>query len=248
MRAILLAAGMGRRIGGGKGHPPKCLLQFGKKSLLQRHLEFLRQYGVCDVVIGVGFKAEMIQAELRALDLNEAVKTIFNPRYKEGSNLTLWSLRDELIRGDEILLMDTDVLCDHRMIRTLVNTSHENCFLMDREFEPGEEPVKLCVRDGALIEFRKHIDVSFDFCGESVGFFLLKNEICHRLVEACELFTRKPEECYEEALREVLLNTHPGQFGYEDITGLPWIEIDFQKEIEKAQNIILPRLKEVHRE
>ena len=248
MRAILLAAGMGRRIGGEEGHPPKCLLQFGGKSLLHRHLELLRHSGIREVILGVGFKAEMIQAELDSLGADGFARTVFNPHYEEGSNLTLWSLRDELIQGDEALLMDTDVLYDHRMIKTLINTSHENCFLMDREFEPGDEPVKLCVQGGELVDFRKHIEVSFDFCGESVGFFLLKNTICRKLIEACEYFTRQPEECYEEALREILLNSPPGTFGYEDITGLPWTEIDFPEDIEKARDVILPLLEGAHRE
>ena len=248
MRAIIFAAGIGRRIGGDEGHPPKCLLQFGGKSLLHRHLELLRHCGIGEVVLGVGFQAEMIQMELDALGADGFARTVFNPRFEEGSNLTLWSLRDELIQADEVLLMDADVLYDHRMIKTLLHTSHANCFLMDREFESGDEPVKLCVRDGNLVEFRKLIEVDFDFCGESVGFFLLKNRISRKLIEVCERFTKNPEECYEETMREVLLDSPFGTFGYEDITGLPWTEIDFPEDVEKARELILPRLEETHSE
>ena len=248
MRAILLAAGVGRRIGGEEGHPPKCLLHFGGKSLLHRHLQLLRQCGIREVALGVGFKAEMIQLELDTLGADGFARTVFNPRYEEGSNLTLWSLRDELAQADEVLLMDADVLYDHRMLKALLNTSHKNCFLMDREFEPGDEPVKLCVQDGKLVEFRKRVEVAFDFCGESVGFCLLKRNICRRLIEACARFTEYPEECHEEALRDVLLNSPSGTFGYEDITGLPWTEIDFPEDIEKGCEMILPRLEEAHHE
>ena len=50
------------------------------------------------------------------------------------------------------------------------------------------------------------------------------------------------EEPYEEAIRDLLLET-PDAFGYEDITGLPWIEIDFPEDIQRAQNEILPQLR-----
>tara|TARA_B100000686_G_scaffold353301_1_gene458355 strand:+ start:2819 stop:3547 length:729 start_codon:yes stop_codon:yes gene_type:complete len=242
MKVLLLAAGVGRRIGGEKGHPPKCLLKFNGKTLLHRHLELLHLTEATEVIIGVGFKAEMIQAELNTLDANGFASTIFNPRFEEGSNLTLWAAR-EVMTGD-VLLMDADVLYDHRMLKALTNTSHRNCFLMDRDFEPGDEPVKLCVRNNKLIEFRKRIEIDYDFCGESVGFFRFDDEGCSLLMEACEHYTRQPDECYEEALREVMLNAPDGTFGYEDVTGLPWTEIDFPEDIEKARKHILPRLEE----
>ena len=243
MRAVLLAAGVGRRIGGEDGHQPKCLLKFDGKTLLQRHLEIIRACGLEEVVIGVGFRAEMIQTEIDMLGADGFAKTILNPRYQEGSNLTLWAVR-QAMRG-EVLLMDADVLYDHRMLRKLMNTSHPNSFLMDRSFEPGEEPVKLCVREGRLIEFRKRIETDFDFCGESVGFFRFNAEGCRLLMDSCERYTAKPEECFEEALREVILSAPDRMFGYEDVTGFPWIEIDFPRDIQKAREEILPNLEDI---
>ncbi len=51
-----------------------------------------------------------------------------------------------LVAGDDILLMDADVLYDRCIIERLVKTNISNCFLVDRDLEPGDEPVKLCVR------------------------------------------------------------------------------------------------------
>ena len=70
--------------------------------------------------------------------------------------------------------MDADVLYDHNILGRLINSDKENVFLLDQDFEMGEEPVKLCVRNGShLVEFRKQLDenLTFDFMGESVGFF-----------------------------------------------------------------------------
>ena len=140
--------------------------------------------------------------------------------------------------------MDADVLYDHRLLRRLLDSKHQNCFLMDREFELGEEPVKLCVRDGVLVEFCKRVDMPYDICGESVGFFKLSEIMAQKLVSTAKIFVDagKNEECYEEALREVLLSSS-SSFGYEDISGLPWIEIDFPEDVRRAQLKILPQLK-----
>ena len=51
----------------------------------------------------------------------------------------------------------------------------------------------------------------------------------------------RQEEPYEEVIRDLLLQT-PERFGYEDITGFPWIEIDFPEDLQRAQQDILPRL------
>ena len=141
--------------------------------------------------------------------------------------------------------MDADVLYDHNIIGRLIDTDKKNIFLLDKEFEAGAEPVKLCVLDGQLVEFRKQIasSLAFDFQGESVGFFRFSPEISRMLAsQAREMVEQgNADEPYEEAIRDVLLSI-PEKFSYEDITGLPWLEIDFPEDVEKANNEILPKL------
>ncbi|MBN3887255.1 MULTISPECIES: phosphocholine cytidylyltransferase family protein [unclassified Nostoc] len=244
MKAIILAAGVGRRLGKDGQIQPKCLLKFNGKSLLERHLNYLRHYQIDEVVIAVGYQAERIQDEIKALGAENWVSTVYNPDYTKGSVISLWTVRQHLVAGDDILLMDADVLCDRRIIERLVNTNIPNSFLLDRDFEPGDEPVKLCVKDGYLVEFRKQValGLAYDLIGESVGFFRFGNA-AHRLATRIEQYVAdgRDNEPYEEVIRDLLLET-PETFGYEDITGLPWLEIDFPQDIQRAQNEILPQI------
>jgi choline kinase len=141
--------------------------------------------------------------------------------------------------------MDADVLYDRRMLKRLITTPFPNCFLLDRVFEAGDEPVKLCVRADQLVEFRKHLshELVYDFCGESVGSFRFSKAMAARLAErACYYLEHGwRDQPYEEAIRDLLRAT-PHEFGFEDITGLPWIEIDFPEDIRRAEHEILPRL------
>ncbi|MBA2491954.1 MAG: phosphocholine cytidylyltransferase family protein [Gammaproteobacteria bacterium] len=239
MKAVMLAAGVGRRL---ELDTPKCLLEFDGKTLLQRHLEILRDCGIDNLTIGVGHQAADIAQALAELDGGHAVRLIENPDYRQGSIVTLWRLR-ECFAGDNVLLMDADVLYDHRMIERLMSSPHPNCFLLDRDMEPGDEPVKLCVRDGRLVEFRKQVDVVCDYLGESVGFFRLSNPVTQKLLAVTARYVEAGalDTPFEEALRDVLL-AKPDQFGFEDITGLPWLEIDFPEDIERARSEIVPRL------
>ncbi|MFN6537858.1 MAG: NTP transferase domain-containing protein [Nostoc sp. EkiNYC01] len=244
MKAIILAAGVGRRLGKDGQIQPKCLLKFNGKSLLERHLNYLRDYDIDEVVIAVGYQAEKIQDEIKALAAENWVSTVYNPDYTQGSVISLWTLRQHLAAGDDLLLMDADVLYDRHIIERLVKTNISNCFLLDRDFEPGDEPVKLCVRDSYLVEFRKQVALTlYDFAGESVGFFRFENAIAQRLARRTEQYVAEGlhDEPYEEVIRDLLLET-PEVFGYEDITGLPWIEIDFPEDIQRAENQILPEI------
>jgi choline kinase len=242
MKAVMLTAGVGRRLGS-MGDRPKCLLEFGGKSLLERHIEILRRVNVRELVLGVGFEAHRIEAHLERIAGDMSVETVVNVDYQRGSVVTLWALRHHL--DCDLLLMDADVLYDERLLRRLCESRHANAFLLDRNFEAGDEPVKLCVHGGMLVEFRKKIDADYDFCGESVGFFRFSEGIARKLATAAGQYVerRAMMEPYEEAIRDVLL-AEPRQFGYEDVTGLPWIEIDFPEDVKRARDDILPRLHE----
>ncbi len=248
MKALMLAAGEGLRLSPGSddGHPPKALLPFDDKTLLHRHVEILLKFGIEELVLVVGYRANDIADEIDAIGARDFVRTIYNPDYRLGSIVSLWMVREDLRCGKSILLMDADVLYHPLLIERLVMSNHADCFLIDRDFEPGDEPVKLCLRDGVVIEFRKKIDVTYDVIGEWPGFLRMSPRIAKRVAEAVGSYVGagRTEEPHEEAIRDIILSEPAATFGVEDITGLPWIEIDFQSDIRRAEKDILPRLRE----
>ncbi len=244
MKAIMLAAGVGARLGQGEDFIPKVLLRFGGQTLLQRHVELLRHAGVRELVIAVGHQAEMIDQAIVDLGVGDFVRTILNPHYKRGPITTLWSVRDEMTAGEPLILMDADVLYDHRMIPRLIESPVQNCFLMDKDVEPGEEPVKLCMRGDELVDFHKQPTEAYDYYGEWIGFLKLSAEMAARVPDATWPYFKNEAESvlYEVAIRDLLLADKTGAFGVEDVTGLPWIEIDFMEDVAMAEAEILPRL------
>jgi choline kinase len=153
-------------------------------------------------------------------------------------------LREELLGDRPVLIMDGDILYDERIIQRLITSPHENCFLLDRSSELDGEQVKFCVRNGEIIEFRKWLSAEGDFCAESVGIFKSSPQVAQKLISQTELYIEQArcDDSYEEAIRDVILTSRRGTFAYENIAGLPWIEIDFPRDIERANNDILPQL------
>lgn len=247
MHAIILAAGRGKRLAehNPEGHP-KCLMEFGGRSLLARHLDLLYRFGVPTADIVVGFEASRIIDHVATLDSRPDVAWHFNPRYEAGSVLSLWAAEETLEAGGTVLVMDADVLYHPDILRRLIETPVENCFLLDREFEQGDEPVKIAVKDGHMVEFRKQLKegLAYDTIGESVGFFRFGPRAAECISGECARYESEGLEDapHEEVLRDVML-TCPLAFGYEDISGLPWIEIDFPEDVSRAAEEILPAIR-----
>jgi len=240
----MLAAGVGRRLNG--RHPPKPLLRIGGKSLLERHIEVLRSR-VDHLLLVVGHREMELRVEVERLGAGDFVRLQRNPDYTHGSILSLWCARAGLTGSDDVLIMDADVLYHPSLIDRLIASPRRDCLLLDREFEPGEEPVKVGVSKGQVVEFGKLIDgAGLDLLGEWPGFIKLSAAAGAALVEVMQAFAAagRSEAPMEDAVRELILR-RPGLLAWEDITGLPWIEIDFVQDLQRARREILPRIEPV---
>ena len=147
--------------------------------------------------------------------------------------------RDALLAGRTLVLMDADVLYDARLMQRLLGSTHPNVVLLDRDIEPGDEPVKLCIQDGVIVDFHKRPQAAHQWHGESVGFFRLSATAAAELAHRADTYVqggRRHME-YEEPLRD-MIQANPSLFGFEDVTGLPWTEIDFPEDVAKAHGLL----------
>jgi choline kinase len=247
MKVAMLAAGVGHRLGMGEDARPKALLRFGGQTLLERHLEILAHFGLFDVSLVVGHQAHAIEHELRALGARDRVSTCFNPNYRRSSLLSLWTLRDVLRAGEPVLYMDADVLYDWRLLDRLLGSAHADCILIARG-EPDPEWVEVRIRDGRIVAFDKGVTLpDYDVRAEWVGFARFSAATAPRLADAVEGYVEsgQVDVICEKAMYDVILQTDA--FGFEDVTDLPWVEIDFPDDVRRARLEILPCLVELPR-
>lgn len=238
----MLAAGVGSRLEKEAGFPPKTLLRFGGKTLLQRHTEILQYLGFDELVMGVGYQADRIRQEITAIGASDFVRTVDCPDHGKGAPYTLWGLRAEL--AGPMVFMDGDVLYDHRLMAQLIRSRHETCFAMDRNVRPGDDPVKICFRDGRIVDFHKQPTVPYDEFAEWIGFLRLSADVARQIEPALRPYIEsgRTDIIYEQSILDILRHAPEGTFAVEDITGLPWTEIDFPHDLTYAESTILPRL------
>ena len=239
MKAIILAAGIGKRLWPLTADHPKCLLQFGGETLLQRMLTALEHAGVQDVVIVVGYQRQMIRDAVSQRTATLSVRWIENPRYQKGSLLSLWWARKEL--NTDVLILDADVLCPPTLLARLVDSPHANAFLLDPRTEAAGEEMMLSACNGKVLNISRQVQGTWDMVGESVGFCKLAKAASLRLRQSVEMCLRqgKIHADYEHAFLPVLVEF---DVGYELVQDVPWLEIDTPADVERAKREILPQL------
>ena len=241
MKAVILAAGVGRRLHALTQNLPKCLIPIGGKTLLSRYLNNLEQVGISHVTIVVGYKEELIREAVAAWSGSLPVDFLVNEQYERGSIRSLWVARHAL--DDDTLIMDADVLFHPMILERLVTSSHPNALLMDETVAQQTEECMVVVRHGRVIALSKQMPETYDEAGEGVGFLRVsRQDVPSVLKSVSQLIIQGLIDMeYEDALRDFFAST---PVGIEKIGGLPWIEIDFPEDVECAENHVLPKLAE----
>ena len=242
MKAIICAAGRGVRLGASS---PKILLELGGRTLLEWHLLRLREASVPEVVLVTGYLREQIERvvpEISALH-KLSVRELVNERFQEGSVLSLAAALPEIEGSREpILLMDADVLYPAQMLERLIRSTHPTALLLDREYSTkDDDPVLVPVKNGRPFEFRKKWTGQADFVGESVGFFKIGPSDLPMLIAEtrARIAGSDVRDSYDDVLRAMV---RADRFGFEDVTGLPWTEIDFPDDLSRARDEVLPQI------
>lgn len=239
MKAVILAAGVGKRLWPITQHKPKCLIEFGGRSLLHRYLETLVSLGVRRATIVVGYKQEMIRAAVAGNSCGVSVDYLVNDQFHRGSISSLWIARAAL--DDDVVIMDADVLFHRDILGRLVQSSSPNCLLMDETVKQQGEECMVVVQGGRVIALTKTMPSRYDYAGEGVGFLRVRYAdtpaVVHSLKGHVDREIWNME--YEDGLLEFFGQV---KVGHEKIGDLPWTEIDFQEDVTRAERDILPKL------
>jgi choline kinase len=240
MTAIILAAGVGRRLSPLTDGLPKCLLPVGGRSLLERMLEALQAVGLTQALVVVGHCQEQIRNRIGARSGTLTIRYLDNPDYAKGSLLSLWCAREAL--HDDVVVMDADVLFAPELLKRLVNSPLSSALLLDRGFAETGEEVKLYARGPRVIAMGKQIKPpAYDVVGEGIGFFKCGARHVEALRACLEEVRREAGDAteYEEALDRLLRRV---EVGWVDVAGRAWTEVDFPEDLRRAEREILPRI------
>ena len=235
MKAIILAAGKGTRLDGA-AVKPKCLVEIGGSTLLHRQIDTLRSLDVKKIVVVIGFGGDSIRQEC-----GEEISFVENIQFAETSSLySLWLAREHLTDG--FVVLNSDVLFHPQMLADLIESDRDDALLIsDTDPSPlGDEEMKVKVKEELVVDISKDID-PLEADGENVGIVKfspsgakLLLDYMNTIIESGAVKDWAPRAFREFAQRHPLhaLSTR----------GLPWIEIDFPEDYQRAINEIFPKI------
>ena len=233
MKAIILSAGQGSRLGHMVADKPKCLIDFGGRTLLDRQLDTLEAAGVHEAVVVTGFHDELVEAAITARSGGPAVRTIYNPFYKVADNTgSLFMAREEL--AGDCLVWNGDTLVSRALMgQVLANEQPGICVTIDRKDAYDEDDMKVVEEEGRLNAIGKRLPLA-SVNAESIGLLAFRAGGAERFREAIERAIRTPEGTTIWYLRVIHHLARESEVWTLDIAGEEWGEVDFPADVERA--------------
>jgi choline kinase len=240
MQAVILAAGIAKRLRPLTDNTPKCLLNVGGKNLLNRTIENILFSGIKDFIFVLGYKENMIKDYLNEnfSDINKIILT--NPDYENNNNsYSLWMTKDYI--RNEMLLLDSDILFDKKIITKLLNSNYENCLAVNVTHKLDSEQIKVIVdEDYKILHIGKEVDIKKSV-GESIGIEKFSKYYLNDLFKILDrkiIKENNVNEFYEASFQEIIDKNDLRNSLYSiDVSGYECMEIDTIEDYNHAFNL-----------
>lgn len=241
MKAVILVAGVSRRL-----HPltedlPKCLLDVGGKAIFDYQLEALHSVGVREVCLVLGYRREQIReyAERKYPDIKFTyhVNHVF---YETNTSYSLWGAGSYFV-GHDFYYLNGDVLFDRDLLPRLAESPHASAFALEKKVCGGEEVKVLLQGESRIERIGKELDPAV-CAGEFIGVAKIGAGMTKEFYRALDQLARDGHRnlYFEAALDMIAKDT---VMNVVDVTDIPCIEIDFPEDYARAKGQILERLR-----
>ena len=131
MHAIILAAGMGKRLKELTQNSTKCMVKVNGVTLIDRMLHQIENLHLSRIIIVVGYKGQKLIDYIGTLGIQTPIEYINNPVYEKTNNIYSLALAKDWLRKDDTLLFESDLIFEDSVLEALVNDPRETLALVD---------------------------------------------------------------------------------------------------------------------
>ena len=244
MQAIILAAGMGRRLGELTGDNTKCMLKVNGVRLINRSLDCLVELGISRVVLVVGYKRENVKNYIGNQYKGMEIAYVDNPIYDKTNNIySLYLAKDYLLAEDTILL-ESDMIFEISVVKCLLDNDYSNLTLVDKYESWMDGTVVTLDEENKIKNFisKKYFRYSdIDKYYKTVNIYKFSREFSKtHYVPFLEAYCRAlgRNEYYEQVLR-VITFLDDAPLKALPLNGEKWYEIDDIQDLDIASGMFL---------
>ena len=245
MQAILLAAGMGKRLGKYTSGQTKCMVRVGGKTLLEHAADALRQAGVTRLTIVVGYAAQPLIAFARDKLRDMELTFIENADYADTNNIYSLYLARDVLAQDDTLLLESDLIFEPALLREMIACPEENVVAVAKYEQWMDGTVTLLSPDGHILEFIDRTEFSFAHVEEyfkTVNVYKFSRAFSReKYIPFLNAYIKAygKNEYYESALKAIAHLSHAELFAYR-LGKLRWYEIDDAQDLDIADTMFAP--------
>ncbi|MBT7903315.1 NTP transferase domain-containing protein [Candidatus Woesearchaeota archaeon] len=233
MKAIILAAGQGKRLLPLTNELPKCLLEVKEKSLIEIILDRVSYAGIKDVIIVIGFGQSKIIDKFGTVYKGMDIEYIYNPIYaKTNCIYSLWLAREQLIDGG--IIINGDTIFNENILKSLLSTKHKNAAVVDmNSTRLDEDAMKVTIKNNCISEISKNIPFETSQ-GHAIGVYKFSKEGMAEYFKEIETLVNSNITNINHL---VPLNNFVNKYDLNIVStnGLSWTEIDRLLDFKKAQ-------------
>ena len=251
MQALMLAAGMGKRLGAYTNNQTKCMVKVGGKTLLEHAADALREAGIHKFVLVVGYEGEKLMAFAREKLADFELEFVVNEDYATTNNIYSLYLAREQLTADDTILLESDLIYESRLIRELVEADAPNMVAVAKYEHWMDGTVTLVDDDGLIREFIEKKDFSFasaDRYYKTVNVYKFSREFSTEQYEpflTAYIRAYGENQYYEMVLKALAHLPFAGLRAFE-MGGIKWYEIDDVQDLDIANTLFAQEEDRLH--
>lgn len=245
MQAIILAAGMGKRLKELTENNTKCMVKVNGVTLIDRMLHQIEKHNLSKIVIVIGYEGQKLVDYIATLDIKTPIEYVNNPIYDKTNNIYSLALAKDYLLEEDTLLFESDIIFEDSLIDVLLDDPRETLALVDKyESWMDGTCVKLAA-DDSIDDFVPGKKFKFDEVDEyykTVNIYKFsKNFSCTHYVPFLDAYTKAlgDNEYYEQVLRVITMLDEPEIKG-KRLDGQLWYEIDDIQDLDIASSLFAP--------
>lgn len=242
MQAVILAAGMGKRLKGLTKDRTKCMVEVNGVTLIDRMLRQIEAHKLSRIVIVVGYEGEKLIDYIDTLNIETPITYIHNPIYDKTNNIYSLALAKDYLCSDDTLLFESDIIVEDSVIDLLLDDKRETLALVDK-YESWMDGTCVKLRDDDSIEsFVSRKDFKFNETNEyfkTVNIYKFSRGFSQtHYVPFLDAYSKAlgNNEYYEQVLRVITMLDEPA-IRAKRLDGRLWYEIDDIQDLDIASSV-----------
>ena len=246
MQAVILAAGMGKRLGELTKGNTKCMIEVGGETLISRLLRQLDKHALSKIILVVGYKAQELKDYLATLQVQTPIEFVENTVYDKTNNIYSLYLAKDHLTTEDTLLFESDLILEDAVISKLIEHPYPDLALVDKYESWMDGTVVTLDEENRIQRFIPNGQFKYEEIPsyyKTVNVYKFSQQFSANMyVPFLEAYCTAlgKNEYYEQVLRVITMLDNSGMRAL-PLTGEQWYEIDDIQDLDIAESIFTDR-------